>query len=145
MIYRCLVFSIVSTLLCTIGTTLISANTNENNSKPKFNPYKDIENKIHAIKKQCGSLCEINSSNYEPISEDSRFYYVPIKKDVNCKDLWNSSIFDETTKFKEAIQKLPVYLKQYFSFNNMVDIKPHYFDEKKTNIWNDTFNTWGKV
>ena len=145
MIYLWFAFGIVYNLLCVFETSLVSANENENNSKTKHHLYKDIENKINAIKQKCGTLCEINTSSYEPLLEDSKTIYRAIKKEVNCKDLWNSSIFDETSNFEQAIQKLPVYLRQHFSYNNMVDIKPHYYDEKEDNIWNNTFNRWGKA
>ena len=92
-----------------------------------------------------GSLCNIDPSSYQPISDDSKFYYVPIQKNVNCQRLWSNSIFDEKTKFTNAPQKIPKYLRRYFTHNSsLVDIKPFYFDETTDNIWNETFNNWGK-
>ena len=108
--------------------------------------YEDLKTKVESIKEQCGSLCNIDPSTYQPISEDSKFYYVPIEKAIDCNGLWNSSIFDESGKFKRPPQKLPKYLLQYFKHHSdMVDIKLHYYDEINSNIWNQTFNTWGKM
>ena len=85
----------------------------------------------------------MSPSKYNSVSKDSKFYYVPIEKEVNCNRLWNTSIFDEKNELKEAIQIIPKYLRDYFSHNNMVDIKLDYYDELKDNIWNETFNKWG--
>ena len=136
-------FCIVHNFLYSLDECFVFGSQSETIAKSEYNPYRDVENKINEIKKQCGKLCEYNSTKYEPILDGSEFYYVPIEKEVNCKALWNSSIFDKSSTLKLTVQKLPVYLRKYFSYNNIVDIKPYYFDEKTSNIWNQTFNTWG--
>ena len=113
--------------------------------EPLYN-YKDIKNKVELIKEQCGALCNVDPSTYQPISKDSEFYYVPIEKEIDCNRLWNSSIFDDDGKFKRPPQRIPEYLLPYYKHHSdLIDIKYHYFDEINDNIWNQTFNEWGKL
>ena len=136
---------IIYILFCTVDANFDPGNKKYNNVREKLDLYKDLKNNIELIKKECGSLCNIDPSTYQSISDDSKFYYVPIKKEVNCQKLWNSSIFDEKGKFMQAPQKIPKYLRGYFTHNSsLVDIKPFYYDEITDNIWNETFNNWGK-
>ena len=145
MLRFCFTCIFVHHLILTFNSTLISASRNSDSVKEQHNLYKDIKKKIELIKKECGTLCNVDPSTYKPISDDSKFYYVPIKKDVDCKALWNNSIFDEKSKFKESPQRIPKYLRGYFTHNStLVDIKPYYFDEMTDNILNETFNKWGK-
>ena len=139
------IFISLYSLLGTFMTSIICANKNEKSGKTQYNHYRYIEKKIDLIKQQCGSLCEIHFEHAVPMSDKSLYYYEPIEKDVNCKTLWNSSIFDESSGFKEPIQKLPTYLQKYFSYNNTVDIKPYYFDQNEIDLRNHTFNTWGMI
>ena len=132
-------------LCCNANAKLDSNNKGKNDVRQNNKLYKDIKNKIELIKKECGSLCDIDPSTYKPIPDNSKFYYVPIKKEVDCQSLWNNSIFDEKGLFKEAPQTIPKYLRGYFTHNSsLVDIKRFYFDEINDNIWNDTFNNWGR-
>ena len=121
----------------------ISDSEYQNDTNGKLLKYKNLKTKIKLIKDECGDLCDMSPSKYNSVSKDSKFYYVPIEKEVNCNRLWNTSIFDEKNELKEAIQIIPKYLRDYFSHNNMVDIKLDYYDELKDNIWNETFNKWG--
>ena len=137
--------TIIYFLFCTVNANFDVENKKYNNVRKNSDLYKDLKNNIKLIKKECGSLCNIDPSTYKPISDDSKFYYVPIQKKVNCQSLWNNSIFDEKTKFTNAPQKIPKYLRRYFTHNSsLVDIKQFYFDETTDNIWNETFNNWGK-
>ena len=137
--------NIIHILLCTVYANLDLANKSHKYLGERSKLYKDIKNKIELIKNECGALCNIDPSTYQPISDESKFYYVPIKKEVNCQKLWNNSIFDEKGKFASPPQKIPKYLRGYFTHNSsIVDIKPLYYDEITENIWNETFNNWGK-
>ena len=141
----CFLSNIIHILLCTVYANCDLENENHQSLGEKFNLYEDIKTTIEVIKKKCGSLCNVDVSTYQPISQGSMFYYVPIKKEVNCQKLWNHSIFDEKSKFSNAPQKIPKYLRGYFTHNSsIVDIKPLYFDEITDKIWNKTFNAWGK-
>ena len=138
---------VIYNILCLLClSSVFSPGKNENYVKGQSNIYKDSKAKIESIKEQCGTLCNIDPSSYQPISEDSNFYYVPIKKDIDCKGLWSSSIFDESGKFKRPPQKIPKWLLDEFKHHsNLIDIKHHYYDELNHNIWNQTFNKWGKL
>ena len=132
--------------------SVLSHENKENFIKGQSHIYKDIKNKVEAIKEQCGALCKVDVSTYQQISEDSKFYYVPIEKEIDCNGLWNSPIFDESSKFKSPPQKLPKYLIQYFKYHSdMVNIKLDYYDYDniykyvKDNIRNQTFDEWGKL
>ena len=122
----------------------INGNQHSNHTNGTLYKYKNLRRKVRLIKKNCGELCDTSHPSYVPISEDSKFYYVPIEKEVDCKRLWNNSIFDESSEFDAAIQIIPKYLRDHFSHNGMVDINYDYYDELKQNIWNETFNKWGK-
>ena len=86
----------------------------------------------------------MSTSTKKPASKDIEFYYAPIKKQVDCNRLWNSSIFDEKSEFDWPVQIIPKYLQEHFSHNGMVDIKLDYYNKLRDNIWNHTFNEWGK-
>ena len=117
--------------------------------------YNTIQKRIEKIKDHCGQLCDIeypiNLTNVDVKAfqigyqmQGENFYYSFPKKHVSCYALWNNSIFDESSEFDAAIQIIPKYLREYFSHNEMVDINYDYWDEVKENIWNETFNKWGK-
>ena len=72
------VLFIICNVFCTFESNIVSAKINSSNINKKSNLYEDIKNKIELIKKDCGSLCSIDESTYKPISDDSKFYYVPI-------------------------------------------------------------------
>ena len=136
---------IIYFLLRAVKTNFDFKNSNENNTKENFILYKHTRNKIELIRSECGSLCNIDHSLYKPIPDDSKFYYIPIQREVDCQKLWNCSGIDEKSKFKRAPQKIPKYLQGYFTHNSsLVNIKSLYFDEISHGIWNETFNTWGK-
>lgn len=123
---------------------LVSPNENkEKNVKQQLLNYEQLKKNIQIIKEECGSLCNVDHSTYQPISEDSKFYYVPIQKDIDCNRLWNTSIFDESGNFKRPPQRIPKWLLDEFKHHsNLIDIKHHYYDELNHNIWNQTFNKW---
>ena len=102
--------------------------------------YKRMRKNIILIKEKCGTLCETNLAHVRNVSKGP--FYDQIKKIPNCKALWNDSIYDQSSRFKDPIQKLPKYLKQYFSHNGNVNISPFYFDDRETE--NHTSNAWGK-
>ena len=131
-----------------IVSVLKLVSPNENKEKDVKEPlliYKQLKKNIQIIKEECGGLCNVDPSTYQPISEDSKFYYVPIQKDIDCNRLWNNSIFDESGKFQKPPQRIPKWLLDDFKHHsNLIDIKYHYYDELNHNIWNQTFNKWGK-
>ena len=135
---------ILLTSMSAFETNNDSPKESRTNVKAQAKAYKYIKNRISLIKKECGTLCDVDPLLYTPISDENKFYYVPIQKTINCERLWNNSIFDEKSQFRNAIQKIPKYLEKHFSYDGMVDVKPYYFDENEFNIWNETFNAWGK-
>ena len=91
--------------------------------------YQHIKIRVNSIKQNCGSLCDTYlSSPKNNIS--GGLFYDHVQKHINCAALWNSSFFDEASRFTRAVQKLPTYLKEYFSHNNLIPIKPYYFDNQ---------------
>ena len=115
-------------------------------AQERLQRYRNLRRKIDLIKEECGDFCDMSPSRYVSTLDDNTFYYVPMKKPIDCNRLWNNSIFDEKSEFDKAIQILPKYLQAQFSHENMVDIMPDYYDELSDNIWkiNETFNKWGK-
>ena len=105
--------------------------------------YQYLRTKIESIKTICGELCDTNTSKYKPIRNGDSFHYIPLKKEINCKNIWNDSL-DAVSSFKEPLQKLPKYLTKYFSHNRMVDLTYAYYDEKNypTLFWNESFVEW---
>ena len=73
----------------------IHGNQHLNDTSGTSCKYDNLRRKITLIKKECGDLCDTSHPTYVPISEDSKFYYVPIEKQVDCERLWNNSIFDD--------------------------------------------------
>ena len=117
----------------------------EHNSIKTQRKYENLRAKIESIKTICGDLCDTNSSRYKAVKEDDNFHYGPLKKEVNCKDIWSESL-DGVSEFEEPIQKLPIYLKNYFSHDGMVDLEYAYYDEKNspTLFMNESFVEWCK-
>ena len=114
-------------------------------SKDKNNYKLVLSKSVFKWPNSCDQIGLPVESTYQPISEDSKFYYVPIQKAIDCNGLWNNSIFDESGKFKRPPQKIPKWLLDEFKHHsNLIDIKHHYYDELNHNIWNQTFNKWGK-
>ena len=116
----------------------------QNNNSGRLLKYKNLQVKIKLIKDECGNLCDMSKATCTTVSKDDKSFYVAIQKQVDCNRLWNNSIFDEKSEFDEAVQIIPKYLQETFSHNGMVDIKLDYYDELKDNLWNQTFNKWGK-
>ena len=126
-------------------TTMKNTNEEEINihnakySTTKMQQYNNIQKRIEKIKDHCGQLCDVgyprNLTNVDFKAFQIGYHmqgenlYNPFpKKDVNCYALWNTSIFDEPSKFQRTHQIIPSYLKKYFSYNNQVPINPYYFD-----------------
>ena len=107
----------------------------------KIKKYEELRKIITKIKKQCGSLCEPDLSyiNYDISKEIS---YKNLEKIPNCNAMWNTSIFDHKSSFKDPIQTIPTYLKNYFSYDGRVKISPHYLND--TFNKNHEINKWGK-
>jgi hypothetical protein len=109
--------------------------------KLKIQKYEELRNIITQIRKKCGNLCgpDLSYINQDITKEIS---YRNLEKIPNCSAMWNISIFDQASAFKDPIQTIPKYLKNYFSYDGRVKISPHYL--------NDTFNEnhvthkWGK-
>ena len=123
-----------------------TASAKEHNSVKTHRKYENLRAKIESIKAICGDLCDTNSSRYEAVKENDSFHYRPLKKEVNCKNIWSESL-DGVSEFEEPIQKLPIYLKNYFSHDGMVDLEYAYYDEKnlfKTLFMNESFVEWCK-
>ena len=116
--------------------TLIKEQIRELSSKkPDFKKacseknYERMIKRILDIKDQCGDLCADDlSTSSSIISNKGGFFYDYVQTNVDCKALWNTTLLDEPSRFPRAIQRVPTYLKKYFSYNNKVSIKPYYFD-----------------
>ena len=82
------------------------------------NLYNNLNNRIMNIKKHCGELCETDLTiSKHHITKGQ--YYDHLEVEVNCNGLWNTSIFDESSNFQHAPQKLPSYIKKDFRTNIM--------------------------
>ena len=68
-----------------------SAFANENIFIKTKGKYKNLQNKIENIKTICGDLCDTNATRYEARKEDDSFHYISLKKEVNCKKIWDES------------------------------------------------------
>ena len=104
----------------------ITNNKNQNTNKMV---YANLLTKIELIKTICGELCDTDAIRHKPIRVNDDFHYIPLKKKVDCLNIWNNSI-DAVSEFKAPIQKIPKYLKRYFTHDDMVDLKYSYYDEK---------------
>ena len=119
--------------------------TNNKNQSTNEMVYTNLWTKIELIKTICGQLCDTDTTKHKPIRGNDDFLYIPLKKEVDCLNVWNDSI-DAVSDFKQPIQKIPKYLKKYFTHDNMVDLKYSYYDEKNypTLSWNESFVKWCK-
>jgi hypothetical protein len=104
--------------------------------------YKNLETRILDIKKQCGKLCEIDLPTSKRVTKGR--YYDQLEVEINCHALWNTSIFDEPSKFHHAPQKLPSYIKKDFSYQNQVPIHSYYFDNQVEEERDQDNANWGK-
>ena len=146
-------FTKIHELTNNLGDTFVCANSkSENKDGPAIEQssyhtsedkaFKNLKYQINDIKKQCGKLCETDLST--PIVVTNGKYYDHLKVAFNCQGLWNTSIFDEPSKFQHAPQNLPSYIKTEFSYKKQVPILSYYFDnlvEKERDM--DNAN-WGK-
>ena len=108
-------------------------------STKEHREYKNLKNQIMDIQNQCGELC--GSSQSRSVTKGQ--YYDRLEVDMNCNNLWNTSIFDVPSKFDRAVQKLPSYIKLHFSYSNKVPIHSYYFDNLvKEQRYEDNAN-WG--
>ena len=118
-------------------SSVVQYSSNTSNSAS----YKQIKTRILSIKQQCGKLCDIDLSRSKHISKGP--FYDHVEKHINCGALWNNSIFDDTSRFTSAVQKLPIYLKKYFSHDNQIPIKAYYFDNQ---VKEDRIHdSWGTI
>ena len=104
--------------------------------------YKDLETRIMDIKKQCGKLCETDLPTSKLVTKGR--YYDHLKVEIDCHGLWNTSIFDEPSKFQHAPQTLPSYIKKDFSYKNQVPIHSYYFDNRVEEERDRDNASWGK-
>ena len=119
--------------------------TNNKNRSANEMVYTNLWTKIELIKTICGQLCDTDTTKHKSIRVYDDFHYIPLKKEVDCLNIWNDSI-DAVSEFKKPIQKIPKYLKRYFTHDDMVDLKYSYYDEKNypTLSWNESFVEWCK-
>ena len=103
--------------------------------------YRKLHDTILQMKKECGDLCEPDFIDIEKdIPDDKTFKR--LKKSINCDNLWNDSIFDQSNDFDVPLQILPKYLRNYFTQNGRVKISPHYLVD--TSKGDDQFRKWGE-
>ena len=103
--------------------------------------FKDLNDTIIQMKKECGDLCEPHSIDIEKdIPDDKTFKR--LNKSIDCNKLWVSSIFDQNSNAVFPLQKLPKYLTTHFSQNGQVKILPYYLID--TNNGEDEYMKLGK-
>ena len=114
------------------------SNATVNSTTSKLIDYQYMAEHVENIRQQCGVLCDLPRE--ENVSEG--LFYESVKVDINCKALWNIS-FDEESIFTHAVQKLPRYIKRYFSYDNKIPINPFYFDDRVNQEYSN--KSWGKI
>ena len=107
----------------------------------RLQKYKHTRNNIILIKQRCSSLCETDLLLAKNVKNGSLYQHV--EKNLNCTGLWNDSIFDEPSKFKDPVQKIPKYLIDAFSHKGRVKITSYYYAEEAAE--NHTSNAWGML
>ena len=135
-------------LLNSCSETDKSGKNNQNtNIKSRLTPigtqYKLLLETVIQIKEACGNLCDHQFIDIDnDIPNDRTFKR--LEKLPQCKKLWSTSIFDQPSNFSFPPRKLPKYLLNYFSRNNLVKILPYYRDD--TNVEDDklAIRAWGK-
>ena len=86
---------------------------------------------MEEIKEKCGSVCDTNLD-----SDLNGKYYNQLWKNIDCKAMFKHSIFDEPSMFSRPITKndLPKSVKDEFSYQEKLQIKPLYADNTQSNI-----------
>ena len=63
--------------------------TNNKNQSTNEMVYTNLWTKIELIKTICGQLCDTDTTKHKSISVNDNFHYIPLKKEVNCLNIWN--------------------------------------------------------
>ena len=125
----------------------------EDHSIARNNHNDHIVEQVTKFKNHCGELCDIgHSSEYNDTKftdELSRkdpngnlvFHFQ--KKNVSCSALWNTSMFDEPTRFKNPPIDIPKLLKTHFSYNNQIPIESYYLNDNEQRTKDNTKSTLG--
>ena len=112
-----------------------------------------ILEQVTKLKYHCGELCDIGHSseyNNTKFADELRrkhpngslvFHFQ--KKHVNCNALWNTSMFEEPTRFKHPPIDIPKPLKTHFSYNNQIPIESYYLNDNEQRTKDTTKSTLG--
>ena len=112
-----------------------------------------IVEQVTKFKNHCGELCDIGHSseyNNTKFADELRrkdpngnlvFHFQ--KKNVSCSALWNTSMFDEPTRFKNPPIDIPKPLKTHFSYNNQIPIESYYLNDNEQRTKDNTMSAKG--
>ena len=86
---------------------------------------------MEEIKDKCGSVCDTDLE-----SDLDGKYYNQLWKNIDCKAMFKNSIFDRLSMFSRPIAKkdLPKSVKDEFTYQGKLQMKPLYADNSKCNI-----------
>ena len=113
---------------------------------PKVNPMQKTNKMTYAsllqdIKAECGELCDTTSKG------SPGKFFDKITKNVDCGKLFNSPHLDLPQTLSDVPPtKIPNVMKDSFTYNGRVKVKPRYYNErshknkvqKKTGVWLET-------
>lgn len=88
------------------------------------NPPPFAMNPLNKIRTDCGELCDISRKGV------SGMFFDEIKASVDCKALFKNEFIDRGHDLPKAPKEMPAELRNEYTMNNRLRIKPWYFDEK---------------
>ena len=86
---------------------------------------------VEEIKQKCGQVCDTDLG-----SDIDGKYYNQLWKNIDCKAMFKHSIFDRLSMFSRPIAKkdLPKSVKDEFTYQGKLQMKPLYADNSKCNV-----------
>ena len=95
------------------------------------NDYDSLNPIVEEIKEKCGQVCDTDIG-----SDIDGKYYDQLWKNIDCKAMFKHSIFDRLSMFSKPIAEynLPKSLKDEFTYQGKLQMKPLYADNSKCNV-----------
>ena len=91
--------------------------------------HRELKASIEAIKLSCGEVC-----NQKSIDVNGPFFIQPLKKSVDCENLFKESNIDKKSVFNNPPMRIPKWLVPYYAYNGLVSISNIYRDDKNKNF-----------
>ncbi|TRY73027.1 hypothetical protein TCAL_01895 [Tigriopus californicus] len=101
-------------------------------------PLSQLKARMERVVQQCGEVCQTSQNRTRLIGH--KYYDVVVKK-FNCQQLFDNNYMDGYTLFPTPPKTIPGFLRDGFTYQNRVQVRPSYRDDSKgkrhTLIWTE--------